>query len=61
MVGNFEYHGDVSKMVIQDSVSEPIYQVFLPQSDNNFEGEYETDFDYDLWEISGNQMFFFIY
>ena len=51
----------VSKMVIQDSISEPISEFFLPQSDNNFESEDETDSNYDLCEISGNHMFSFIY
>jgi hypothetical protein len=57
LVGNLQCHGDVSDIVMQDSVSEPAPQVFLSQSDNNLESEDETDSDYNLWEISGNQMF----
>jgi len=58
LVGNFRYHGELSKMVTQDSVKEPISQVFVPESNNDFESEDETDSDYSPWEISGNQMLY---
>lgn len=43
-----------SNMAIQDSTKEHISQVFLPESNNDFESEVETDYDYNPWENSGN-------
>lgn len=40
-----------SNMAIQDSTKEHICQVFLPESNNDFESEVETDSDYNPWEI----------
>jgi len=57
MVADHQCHDDVSKKAMQDSVSKPDSQVFLPESDSDLESEDEADFDYNLCEISGNQIF----